>query len=148
MTMAMTGEVHLPADPATVWKKLNDPSVMQACIPGCHALVRTGETSFEAIAKFKIGPLTATFKGRIDLSNIDAPHGYRIAGEGQGGIAGFAKGAADVTLSEAVGGGTILRYAVQANVGGKLAKYGGGLVNGTAKKTADRFFANFSAAIS
>lgn len=146
MAMVMTGEVLLPADKETVWAKLNDPAVLQACIPGCQSLEKTSDTSFSASAKIKIGPVTATFKGNVALSNIDPPNGYRIAGEGEGGIAGFAKGGADVSLTDAEGG-TRLAYDVQANVGGKIAQLGSRLIDGVAKKTADQFFANFAAAV-
>jgi hypothetical protein len=144
MAMAMKGAVELPAPKALVWEKLNDPEVLKACIPGCQSLEKTSDTSFVASAKLKIGPVTATFKGNVTLSNIDPPNGYRIAGEGEGGIAGFAKGAADVTLSETPGG-TTLSYDVQAQVGGKIAQLGSRLIDGVAKKTADSFFANFAA---
>jgi carbon monoxide dehydrogenase subunit G len=147
MAMSMKGEVQLPAPKPIVWEKLNDPEVLKACIPGCQSLEKTSDTSFSAAAKLKIGPVTATFKGKVDLTNIDPPNGYRIAGEGEGGIAGFAKGAADVQLTDAPDGGTILSYDVQANVGGKIAQLGSRLIDGVAKKTADSFFANFAAAV-
>jgi carbon monoxide dehydrogenase subunit G len=146
MAMVMKGEVALPADRATVWEKLNDAETLKACIPGCQSLDKTSDTSFSAVAKIKIGPVSATFKGKVDLSNIDPPNGYRISGEGEGGIAGFAKGGADVSLTEAAEG-TLLTYDVQANVGGKIAQLGGRLIDGVAKKTADQFFANFAAAV-
>lgn len=145
--MSMKGAVVLPADRATVWARLNDPDVLKGCIPGCQVLVRTGDTSFAAAAAMKIGPVTATFKGKIGLSNIDPPNGYRIAGEGEGGIAGFARGGADVSLTE-VPEGTLLSYEVQASVGGKIAQLGSRLIDGVAKKTADNFFANLAAAVS
>ncbi len=147
MAMMMKGEVLLPADRAVVWAKLNDPAVLQACIPGCQSLEQTSPTSFTASARLKIGPVSATFKGNVTLSNIDPSNGYRIAGEGEGGIAGFAKGGADVTLADAEGG-TVLSYDVQATVGGKIAQLGSRLIDSVAKKTADTFFVNFAAAIS
>ncbi len=146
MAMEMKGAVALPADRATVWAKLNDPETLKACIPGVSALDKTSPTTFSAAAKMKIGPVSATFKGRIELSNIDAPNGCRISGEGEGGIAGFAKGGADVRLTE-VPEGTLLSYDVQASVGGKIAQLGARLIDGVAKKTADQFFANFAAAV-
>lgn len=146
MAMEMKGEVVLPADRQTVWAKLNDPEVLKACIPGVQTLEKTSDTTFTAAAKMKIGPVSATFKGRVELSNIDPPNGYRISGEGEGGIAGFAKGGADVALSE-VPDGTRLSYDVQANVGGKIAQMGARLIDGVAKKTADQFFANFAAEV-
>ena len=146
MAMTMTGEVILPASRATVWAKLNDPAVLKACIPGCQSLEKTGDTGFKAVAKLKIGPVSATFSGSVQLSDLDPPNGYRISGEGQGGIAGFAKGGATVKLSDAPEG-TKLAYAVEANVGGKIAQLGSRLINGVAKNLADKFFASFAAAV-
>jgi uncharacterized protein len=146
MAMTMTGEVTLPGDRPKVWAMLNDPAVLKACIPGCQSLDKTSDTSFAAVAKIKIGPVGATFKGKVQLSDIDAPNGYTITGEGEGGIAGFAKGGAKVALADAEAGGTILKYNVEANVGGKIAQLGSRLIDGVAKKMADQFFANFAAA--
>jgi uncharacterized protein len=147
MAMTMTGEVTLPGDRPKVWAMLNDPAVLKACIPGCQSLDKTSDTSFAAVAKIKIGPVGATFKGKVQLSDIDAPNGYTITGEGEGGIAGFAKGGAKVALTDAeAGGGTILKYNVEANVGGKIAQLGSRLIDGVAKKMADQFFANFATA--
>ncbi len=143
MAMTMKGEVKLPADRQTVWEKLNDPEVLKQCIPGCQELEKTGENGFRAVAKIKVGPVSATFKGNVELSDLDPPNGYRISGQGEGGIAGFAKGGANVKLSENPEGGTILSYDVEANVGGKLAQLGGRLIDGVAKKNADQFFAKF-----
>ena len=143
MAMTMTGEVTLPAARETVWEALNDPEVLKACIPGCESLERTGENGFAATAKVAVGPVKATFKGAVTLSDIDPPNGYTISGEGQGGIAGFAKGGARVALADAEGG-TLMKYDVEANVGGKIAQLGGRLINGVAKKYADQFFANFA----
>jgi uncharacterized protein len=147
MAMTMTGEVRLPADRETVWQALNNPEILKACIPGCQSLERTGENGFAAVAKLKIGPVSATFKGNVELTDLDPPNGYKINGEGQGGIAGFAKGGATVKLSDA-DGGTQLSYDVSANVGGKIAQLGARLIDGTAKKLADQFFKNFAAAVS
>ena len=144
MAMTMTGEVTLPADRSRVWAMLNDPAVLKACIPGCQSLDKTSDTSFAAVAKIKIGPVGATFKGKVQLSDIDAPNGYTISGEGEGGIAGFAKGGAKVALAEAEAGGTLLKYNVEANVGGKIAQLGSRLIDGVAKKMADQFFASFA----
>ena len=144
MAMEMKGEVTLPADRLTVWTKLNDPEVLKSCINGVQTMERTGDNTFSASVKMKIGPVSATFKGNVELSNIDPPNGYRISGAGEGGIAGFAKGGADVTLAE-VPEGTLLRYDVQATVGGKIAQMGSRLIDGVAKKTADQFFASFAA---
>lgn len=147
MAMKMTGEVRLPADRQTVWTKLNDPEVLKLCIPGCQSLERTGENGFAAVAKIKVGPVSATFKGSVTLSDLDPPNSYRISGQGEGGVAGFAKGGAAVKLSDASEGGTLLAYDVEANIGGKLAQLGGRLIDGVAKKMADQFFGNFAKAV-
>jgi carbon monoxide dehydrogenase subunit G len=147
MAMVMTGEVTLPASREVVWAKLNDPDVLKVCIPGCETLTKDDETHFSAVAKIKLGPVKATFKGKVALSDLDPPNGYRIAGEGEGGIAGFAKGGADVKLSDAEGGGTVLSYNVQAQVGGKLMQLGSRLIDSVAKKYADEFFQKFSVAV-
>jgi uncharacterized protein len=144
MAMTMKGEVSLPADRETVWRKLNDPEILKACIPGCQTLDKTGENGFQAVVKLKVGPVSATFKGSVELSDLDPPNGYRISGQGEGGIAGFAKGGASVRLADADGGGTLLTYDVEANVGGKIAQLGARLIDGVAKKNADTFFANFA----
>lgn len=146
MAMTMNGDAVLPASQADVWAKLNDPETLKACIPGCQSLDREGENGFVAVAKVKLGPVSATFKGKVTLSDIDPPHGYKISGEGEGGVAGFAKGGAVVKL-EAVPEGTKLTYDVEAQIGGKLAQLGGRLINGVAKKLADEFFANFAKAV-
>ena len=146
MAMTMTGEVTLPADRPRVWAMLNDPEVLKAAIPGCQSLEKTSDTSFAAVVKIKIGPVGASFKGKVQLADIDPPNGYTISGEGEGGIAGFANGGAKVQLSDAPGGGTLLKYDVQANVGGKIAQLGSRLIDGVAKKLADQFFANLAAA--
>jgi carbon monoxide dehydrogenase subunit G len=147
MAMQMSGEVMLPADRATVWAALNDPEVLKRCIPGAQELEKLSDTEFQATVKAAVGPVKATFKGRVTLSQIDAPNGYTISGEGQGGVAGFAKGGAKVRLAEAEGGGTRMSYEVEANVGGKLAQLGGRLINGVAKKYADEFFDTFAKAV-
>lgn len=147
MAMTMSGEFVLPADKPTVWAKLNDPDVLRACIPGCQSLETTGDNGFAAVAKVKVGPVSATFKGKVTLSDIDPPNGYRITGEGEGGVAGFAKGGAVVKLQDAENGATKLSYDVEAQIGGKLAQLGGRLINGVAKKMADEFFANFAKAV-
>ena len=142
MAMTMNGEYQIPAPQALVWEKLNDPAVLKACIPGCEELEKTSDTGFQATATIKIGPVKAKFKGRVELSDIDPPNGYKISGQGEGGVAGFAKGGADVKLAPK-DGGTLLTYAVEAQIGGKLAQLGQRLINGAAKKVADDFFANF-----
>ena len=145
MALTMTGEVELPASREAVWAKLNDVDVLKACIPGCESLERVSENELQAVAKLKIGPVSATFKGKVLLSDLDPPNGYTISGEGQGGIAGFAKGGAKVRL-EPAGTGTLMRYDVEAQVGGKIAQLGARLVDGVAKRMADQFFERFAAA--
>ena len=145
MAMTMTGEATLPADRPKVWALLNDPEVLKACIPGCESLERAGDNGFAAVVKSKIGPVSATFRGKVELSDIVPLVGYTISGEGEGGVAGFAKGGAKVSLADAAGG-TLLRYDVEAHVGGKIAQLGARLVDGVAKNMADKFFANFAAA--
>jgi carbon monoxide dehydrogenase subunit G len=143
MAMTMNGEVQLSASRETVWEKLNDPEVLKACIPGCEELEPTEESGFRAVAKMKVGPVSARFKGRVTLSDLDPPRGYKITGEGEGGVAGFAKGGATVTLDDR-DGGTLLTYNVEAQIGGKLAQLGQRLILGSAKKLADEFFNNFA----
>lgn len=145
MAMTMTGEVALPATRQVVWEALNDPEVLKACIPGCQSLDKVGD-SLQAVAKVKVGPVAATFKGKVDLLDLDPPNGYRIAGEGEGGVAGFAKGGATVKLTD-IPEGTKLAYDVEAQVGGKLAQLGSRLIDGVAKKMADQFFTDFAAAV-
>ena len=147
MAMTMQGEVTLPADRAAVWAALNDPEVLKACIPGCQELEKVSDTEFQATAKIAVGPVKATFKGSVKLTDLDPPNSYTISGEGQGGVAGWAKGGAKVSLEDAEGG-TRLVYDVEANVGGKIAQLGGRLINGVAKKYADEFFANFAKILS
>ncbi len=143
--MKMAGEQTLNAPREAVWDALNDAEVLKMCIPGCQELTKTSDTSFAAVAQAKVGPVKAKFKGNVTLSDIDAPNGYTISGEGSGGAAGFAKGAAKVSLADGEPGQTVLTYDVDANVGGKLAQIGSRLVDGAAKKMADEFFSNFSA---
>ncbi|MEM7270699.1 MAG: carbon monoxide dehydrogenase subunit G [Pseudomonadota bacterium] len=140
--MKLTGARVIAADRETVWAALNDADVLKACIKGCQELTKTSDTSFEAIVKQKVGPVSATFKGAVELSDLNPPESYRIAGEGKGGAAGFASGGADVKLT-AVDGGTELAYDVDAKVGGKIAQLGSRLIDGFAKKMADQFFETF-----
>ena len=146
MAMTMTGEQQLAASRETVWQKLIDPEVLKACIPGCESLDVIGENEFQAVATNRIGPVKARFKGKVRLTDLNPPNGYKISGEGDGGIAGFAKGGASVNLSDK-DGGTLLTYNVEAQIGGKLAQLGQRLVNGAAKKLADDFFVKFAAAV-
>ena len=142
MAMTMTGEVQLPASRAKVWDKLNDPEVLKHCMPGCEQLDRIGDNEFQAVATVKVGPVKARWKGKIRLSDFDPPNSYRITGEGEGGVAGFAKGGAVVSLADK-DGGTLLSYNVEAQIGGKLAQLGQRLINSAAKKIADDFFERF-----
>jgi len=146
MAMTMTGEVQLPAAQDVVWQKLNDPEVLKVCIPGCETLDKLSENEFQAVATNKVGPVKARFKGKVRLTDLDPPNGYRISGEGDGGVAGFAKGGATVSLKPK-DGGTLLSYNVEAQIGGKLAQIGQRLINGAAKKLADEFFAKFAKAV-
>ena len=148
MAMTMQGEVTLPAAREKVWTALNDPEVLKACIPGVQELNKVSDTEFNAVAKVAVGPVKASFKGVVHLTDLDAPNGYTISGEGQGGVAGFAKGGAKVRLTEEAEGATRLTYDVEAQVGGKIAQLGGRLINGVAKKYADEFFANFARTLS
>jgi uncharacterized protein len=147
MAMTMNGEYQLPVSREIVWEKLNDAATLKACIPGCEELDKLSDTEFQAVAVTKIGPVKAKFKGKVTLSDLDPPNGYKISGQGDGGVAGFASGGATVKL-EPKDGGTLLTYAVEAQIGGKLAQLGQRLVNGVAKKLADEFFHNFAAAVS
>ncbi len=146
MAMVMTGEVQLPASRQVVWQKLNDPEVLKVCIPGCEELNKDSDTAFHAVATTKVGPVKARFKGKVQLTDLNPPNGYRISGEGDGGVAGFAKGGATVSLTDK-DGGTLLTYNVEAQIGGKLAQLGQRLINGAAKKIADEFFRNFAGVV-
>lgn len=141
--MEMNGSHVIPASREKVWEALNDPDVLAACIPGCKELEKKSDTEMSATVVAKVGPVKATFKGEVTLKNLNPPDSYSIVGEGKGGIAGFAKGGADVTLSDA-DQGTKLDYKVDAKVGGKLAALGSRLIDSTAKKLAGEFFDNFS----
>jgi carbon monoxide dehydrogenase subunit G len=146
MAMTMSGEVQLGAPRETVWAKLNDPEVLKLCIPGCEQLDKLSDTEFQAVAVTKIGPVKAKWKGKVHLTDLDPPNGYKISGEGEGGIAGFAKGGAVVALSPK-DDGTLLTYNVEAQIGGKLAQLGQRLISGAAKKMADEFFEKFAGAV-
>jgi uncharacterized protein len=141
--MEMSGEYRIPASREKVWAALNDPEVLKSAIPGCQSLEKKSDTEMTATVVTKVGPVKATFKGDVTLSNIRPPEGYTISGEGKGGVAGFAKGGADVSLTED-GDGTILRYEAKAQVGGKLAQVGARLIDATAKQMADQFFGSFA----
>ncbi len=146
-TMDMSGEYRIPAPRQTVWEALNDPEVLKAALPGCEELTADGENGFAAKVRAKVGPVSARFQGKVKLLDLDPPNGYRIEGEGTGGAAGFAKGGATVSLVED-GNDTVLTYQANASVGGKLAQIGSRLIDGTAKKMADDFFAKFTEIVS
>lgn len=141
--MDMTGERRIAAPRQTVWDALNDTETLKASIPGCESLEKTGDNQMKATAAIKLGPISARFNGAVTLSDIDAPNSYTITGEGQGGVAGFAKGGAKVFLTDDAGA-TLLKYEVNAQVGGKLAQLGARLIDATAKQMAEQFFTKFS----
>ena len=140
--MRMSDEVVIPASPAVVWKALNDPDVLRRCIPGCESITKHSDTSMEAKVTIKLGPVKATFKGAVTLSDLDPPNGYRISGEGKS-MMGSAAGGADVRL-KAVPEGTLLSYDVDANVGGKIASLAARFIDPTARMLAGQFFEKFA----
>src|SRR5580698_676471 len=145
--MEIKGEYKIAAPRDKVFAALNDQAILQACIPGCETLEKLSDTEMTAKVRLRIGPVSAGFSGKVTLSDIDPPNGYKISGEGQGGVAGFAKGGAVVKLSEDTGA-TLLAYDVDAQVGGKIAQVGARLIQGTARKLADQFFGKFANTIS
>jgi hypothetical protein len=142
--MEMKGEQLVPASQQETWNALNDPQVLKACVPGCESIDPAGDNAYQVLMVARVGPVSAKFKGKLTLSDINPPQSYSIAFEGQGGAAGFAKGGAQVKLV-AEGDQTRLVYQAKANVGGKLAQIGSRLVDAAAKKVADDFFKNFNA---
>ena len=145
--MQMNDSQRIPASQEKVWAALNDPAVLKQCIPGCQSLEMSSPTEMTATVVFKVGPVKATFSGKVTLSELDPPNSYRIAGEGSGGIAGFAKGGATVTLTAESPDVTVLHYDVDAQIGGKLAQLGGRLIDSTARKLAGEFFTAFGNAV-
>lgn len=145
--MEMNGEYRIEASRQKVWDALNDPEILKQSIPGCEEINQLSETEMTAKVVAKVGPVKANFTGQVTLSDLDPPNSYRISGEGKGGAAGFAKGGANVRL-EADGDATVLKYDVDATVGGKLAQLGARLIDGTAKKMAGEFFSNFAEIVS
>ena len=141
--MDMTGEFLIPAPRRTVWDALNDPEILKQSIPGCEEIEKLSDTELAAKVTAKVGPVKARFGGKVTLSDLDPPNGYKITGEGSGGAAGFAKGGATVRLADD-GDGTKLSYVVEAHVGGKLAQIGSRLIDATARKMAEEFFSRFS----
>lgn len=142
--MEMNGEQRIPATQQQTWEALNDPEVLKACVPGCESIEKLSATDFQVLMTARVGPVSAKFKGKLTLSDLDPPNSYAIAFEGQGGVAGFGKGSAKVRL-EPEGDETTLRYDVKASVGGKLAQIGSRLVDAAAKKIANDFFDKFNA---
>jgi uncharacterized protein len=147
LIMQMDGTEHVPAPQAQVWAALNDPEILKACIPGCESLTMTSPTDMVATVVVKVGPVKAKFSGKVTLSDLDPPNGYRITGEGSGGVAGFAKGGATVKLSPEGPAATFLNYTVDVQIGGKLAQLGSRLIDSTAKKLAGEFFRAFAAVV-
>jgi carbon monoxide dehydrogenase subunit G len=149
--MELRGETSIAAPRERVWAALNDPAVLSRCIDGVESLEKVGDNRFEGKLNAKVGPVRASFTGGVDLLNLDPPNGYTIAGEGKGGVAGFAKGSADVTLAEATmpdgSTGTLLSYVARSTVGGKLAQLGARLIEGTARGYAETFFARLKAEV-
>jgi uncharacterized protein len=148
MALVIEGEERISAPVQKVWEALNDPDVLKVCIPGCESLEKNSDTDLAAIVVLKIGPIKAKFTGAVTLKNLNPPHSYTIEGEGKGGIAGFAKGGADVNLTEESPGITILKYAAKADVGGKIAQLGSRLITSTSKKLAGEFFSSFNEKVS
>ena len=148
MALIIEGEEKIAAPVQKVWEALNDPAVLKDCIPGCQSLEMKSPTDMAATVVLKIGPIKATFAGEVTLKNLKPPHSYTIAGEGKGGIAGFAKGGADVILSEDGPDTTLLKYAAKADVGGKIAQLGSRLIQSTSKKLAAQFFSTFNEKVS
>jgi carbon monoxide dehydrogenase subunit G len=145
--MEITGEQLIAKPQQQTWDAICDPDVLKQCIPGCESIDRVTDTVFDLLMSAKVGPVSAKFKGRITLANVDAPNAYTLIFEGQGGVAGFAKGSADVKLAPE-GEATRLAYTAQANVGGKIAQVGSRLIDGVARKMADNFFGAFNAYLS
>lgn len=148
MAMNMEGQEQIQAPVEKVWQALNDPDVLKDCIPGCENLEKKSDTEFAATVSLKIGPIKARFQGAVELKNLNPPNSYTIEGEGKGGIAGFAKGGADVALTADGADATILKYTVKADVGGKIAQLGSRLIDSTSKKLAGQFFENFNKKVS
>ncbi len=145
--MEFTGSQTIAASREQVWQGLNDAAVLQECIPGCEAFTAENADEYKAVVVASVGPVKARFKGTLELSERDAPNGYRIVGQGEGGIAGFGKMTATVTLADAEDG-TLLTYVAEAQVGGKLAQIGSRLVTSVANKLAAEFFKRFNTTLS
>lgn len=144
--MDMAGEQLIPLPQRRVWDALNDPEILKACIPGCESITQASENQYTILMTAAVGPVKAKFNGSLTLSDIDAPNSYSLAFTGSGGVAGFGKGGAKVSLSPE-GAGTKLVYTATAQVGGKLAQVGSRLIDGVAKKMAEEFFTRFNATV-
>ena len=144
--MELKGERLIPASVDTTWAALNNPDILKACITGCESLERTGDDAFQAMVAVRVGPVSAKFKGNLKMTDVKAPNSYTINFDGQGGVAGFGKGSADVSLA-AEGSGTKLSYVARAQVGGKMAQVGSRLIDAAAGKIAEDFFTAFEAAL-
>jgi uncharacterized protein len=142
--MELKGERLIPASVDTTWRALNDPAILRDCIAGCESIERTGDDAYEALLAVKVGPVSARFKGKLQMSDIKPPHSYTIHFDGQGGVAGHGKGSADVALA-AEGAQTRLRYEARAQVGGKMAQVGSRLIDAAAGKLTEDFFNAFEA---
>jgi carbon monoxide dehydrogenase subunit G len=143
----MTGEERIAAPRDVVWAALNDPEIIKQCIPRCESFERVSPTRFVAVFKVRVGPLSASFNGEVTLSNVNGPESYTISGEGKGGIAGFAKGGADVVLTPD-DGETVLQYEARGEIGGRIAQLGSRLIASSARKLAQQFFSDFNAVVS
>ncbi len=142
--MDMNGSERIEAPIETVWQALNDAEILRQAIPGCESLEKTSDKDMTAKVVLKIGPIKARFEGAVELLNLNPPKSYTITGEGKGGMAGFAKGGADVSLEADGDAATVLSYNVKAEVGGKIAQLGSRLIDSTAKKLAGEFFSKFA----
>lgn len=145
--MEMTGEQVIALPQNETWRALNDTAILKACIPGCETIEQVSDTEYQLTMTAKVGPVSAKFKGKMTLADVTAPHSYTLIFEGQGGVAGFAKGQADVRLTPE-NEATRLGYSVKAMVGGKLAQVGARLIDGVARKTAEQFFSAFNKQVS
>jgi enoyl-CoA hydratase/carnithine racemase/carbon monoxide dehydrogenase subunit G len=145
--MEMNDQIRLEASREAVWQALNDADVLKACIPGCETLDKVSDTEFVSNVVVKVGPIRAKFAGKVTLSDITPLESYRLTGEGQGGVAGFAKADIAVRLDPEGPGTTVLHYTVSANIGGKIAQLGSRMIDSTARKLADQFFASFNEAV-
>ncbi len=142
--MELTDRYSLPVDRQTVWNALNDPAILKGCIAGCESFDRIGDNEFACAVTASVGPVKARFKAKVTLLDVDAPNGYTLNFDGQGGPAGFGRGTARVSLTDAAAGGTTLDYTANAQVGGKLAQVGSRLIDAAARKMAADFFGKFA----